>query len=267
MMQTMWTRVILTAVIWAAVSTAVPAASSYSADTQLKANRLFERGRYLEAAALAKKARTAAGFALAARATLAHAIYVAKRAQRQVQVETGVELAEKALALDSRQVEAHLQLVIAFYQKSRATTPLDAYFQGYADKSSEHLAIALNLEPDNPWGLWLLGGWNFEVVRLAGPILADTLFSASLAAGRAAFTRAISLMPGSVVLQYSFARALLMDDPDTNRKEAIQLLKKALVAKRNDFLDGIIASRARAVMDAVKVNSPDALRHALRPDG
>ncbi|NQU71229.1 MAG: hypothetical protein HQ514_11805, partial [Rhodospirillales bacterium] len=175
----MWARTILAAVIWVTVSAAAPAASPYSADTYLKSSRLFERGKYLEAAALAATANTAQGFALAARATLANAIYVAKRPQRQVQVETGVELAEKALALDSHIVEAHLQLVIAFYQKSRATTPLDAYFQGYADKSSEHLAVALDLDPDNPWGLWLLGGWNFEVVRLAGPILADTLFSAS----------------------------------------------------------------------------------------
>ncbi len=262
MMQTMWSRTIFAAVIWVTLSAAAPAASPY-----LDASRLFDRGRYLEAAALAATARTAAGFALAARATLANAIYVAKPPHRQVQVEKGVELAEKALALDSHIVEAHLQLVIAFYQKSRAITPLDAYFQGYADKSSEHLAIALDLEPDNPWGLWLLGGWNFEVVRLAGPILADTLFSASLAAGRAAFTKANSLMPGSVVLQYSFARALLVDDPDTNRTEAIQLLKNALAAKRKDHLDGIIASRARAVMDAVQANSPDDLRHAMQPDG
>jgi tetratricopeptide (TPR) repeat protein len=192
---------------------------------------------------------------------------VAKRPQRDTEVERGAELARKALALNSGHVEAHLQLVIAYYQKSRATTSIDAYFQGYADKSSEHLAIARGLEPNNPWTYWLFGGWNYEVVRLAGPILADTLFSASLAAGRAAFNKAISLMPECVVLQYSFARALLMDDPKANREEAIRVLDKALEATPKNHLDNIIAGRARTVMDAVKSGSSDALRRALEPDG
>ncbi len=251
-------RTALALAIWVTVSAAAPVD---------EATRLFDSGKYLEAATLAAKANTASSLALAARATLAHAVYVAKRPQREAEVERGAELAKKALALNSRHVEAHLQLVIAYYQKSRATTSLDAYFQGYADKSSEHLAIARGLEPNNPWTYWLFGGWNYEVVRLAGPILADTLFSASLAAGHAAFAKAISLMPDSVVLQYSFARALLMDDPAENREEAVQALDKALAAKRRNHLDNIIAGRARSVMDAVKSGSPDVLRRALEPDG
>ena len=253
-----WRRRGAVLAIWLSVSGATP----YD-----EATRLFDTGKYLEAASLAAKADTAMGYALAARATLAHAVYVAKRPQRDVQVDVGADLARKALTRNSRHVEAHLQLVIAYYQKSRATTSLDAYFQGYADKTSQHLGIARELEPDNPWAYWLLGGWNFEIVRLAGPILADTLFDANLAAGRAAFSRAIALMPETVVLHYSFARALLMDDPDANRKEAIEELGKALAAKRKNHLDGIIAARARAVMDAVKSGSPDSLRRALEPDG
>ena len=153
------------------------------------------------------------------------------------------------------------------YLDHAATTPLDAYFQGYADKSSEHLAIARELEPDNPWAHWLFGGWNFEVVRLAGPILADTLFDANLAAGRTAFLRAISLRPKTVVLHYSFARALLMDDPEANRTEALMELKKSLAVIPQNHLDKIIAARARRVMAAVISRSPDDLRRALQPDG
>lgn len=244
--------------IWLTVSAATP----YD-----EATRLFDMGKYLEAASLAAKTDTASGFALAARATLAHAVYIAKLPKRAVAVEQAAELARKALARNSRHVEAHLQLVIAFYQKSRATTPLDAYFQGFADKSSEHLAIARELDPDNPWAHWLWGGWNFEVVRLAGPILADTLFDASLAAGRTAFARAISLRPETVILHYSFARALLMDDADANRTQALQELRLALAVNPKNHLDKIIAARARIVMKAVMSGSSDALRRALRPDG
>lgn len=244
--------------IWLAVSAATP---------HEQASRLFDSGEYLEAASLAAKIDTASGLALAARAMLAHAVYVAKRPQRDAEVEMGAELARRSLAKNYRHVEAHLQLVIAYYQKARATTSLDAYFQGYADKSSQHLEIALEFEPANPWALWLLGGWNFEIVRLAGPILADTLFDANLAAGRAAFARANSLMPDTVVLHYSFARALLMDDADANRTEAVRELEKALAAKRKNHLDGIIADRARIVMDAVRSGSSDALRRALEPEG
>ena len=257
MMRSWWAGLI-SAAIWATAAAAAP----YD-----DATRLFDNGKYLQAASLAARADTASGLALAARAMLAHAVYVAKRPQRAAEVERGANLAKKALAKNSRHVEAHLQLVIAFYQKSRATTALDAYFQSYADKSSEHLSIAREIEPDNPWVYWLLGGWNYEVVRLAGPILADTLFDANLAAGRAAFSKAIALLSHSVVLHYSFARALLTDDPDLNRTEAVQELERALAVKQLNHLDKIIASRARTVLDAVRSGSPDALRRALEPDG
>ena len=253
-----WRRAILVLAAWTMVAAATP----YD-----DAARLYRSGKFLEAASLAATLDTASSLALAARATLAHAVYVADRSQRPAEVQRGAELAKKAQALDPGNVEGHLQLVLALYQQARAATAVGAYFQGYAEEVRYHLDTALRLDPSNPWAYSLLGGWHFEVVRLAGPMLAQNLFEANLSDGRAAFSKAIALMPRNIVLRYAFARALLLSDADTNRTEAVHALEAALAATPMNHLDKIIAARARTVLDAVNSGSPEALRQALDADG
>jgi uncharacterized tellurite resistance protein B-like protein len=231
------------------------------------AARLYEKGEFLDAASLAASDNTASSLALAARAYLAYAIYKADPAQRATEVQKGAALASKALTLDPNHVEAHLQLVVALYQKGRAATPIGAYFRGYAEEARSHLDTALRLEPENPWVHSALGGWHFEVVRLAGPLLAENLYGASLTDGRTAFSKAIALQPGNIVMQFNFARALLLSDPDTNRTEAVRALETALAATPANHLDTIMAARARTVLNAANSASPEALQWALESDG
>ncbi|HIJ43960.1 MAG: hypothetical protein QF511_12655 [Rhodospirillales bacterium] len=249
-----WLRPAAALAAWLIVSAATPHDESL---------RLYESGKYLDSASLAATADTASSIALAARATLAHAIYVADPAQRAAGVQRGEELAGKALSIDPDHVEAHLALVIALHQKTLATTPIGAYFRGYATEARSHLKTVLRLDPDNPGAHLLLGGWHFEIVRLAGPAVAVILFEAELTDGRAAFAKAIALMPGSIVPRYEFARALLLNDADTNRTEAAHLLRAALQATPTDYLDKMIATRAGALLDAMKSGSSVTLSRAL----
>lgn len=244
--------------LWVMVTGAIP----YN-----DAMQLYDKGRYLEAASLAEKADTASGFALAARALLAHAIYVADPALRADGVKKGAALAKKALALDPTNVEAHLQLVVALHQQTRETSPVSAYFQGLADEARSHLEAALKLEPDNPWAYSLLGGWNFEVVRLAGATLADGLLGASVEKGRAAFKRSLQLQPKSIMLQYYFARSLLLNDPDANQAQALKALRAALEIAPTNSLERLLAARARTVLNAAKSGSSEELVQALDTDG
>ena len=220
----------------------------------------------MEASSLAAAADTAPSLALAARAILTHAIYVADRSQRAAEVQKAMDLANKALTLDPGHVEAHLQLVIALYQQARAATPISAYLQGYGAEARSHLETALRLEPNNPWAHSLLGGWHFEIVRLAGSAFASLLFEADLMAGRAAFAKALALMPGSIVLQYGFARAILLSDLETNRARAIDALEAALAEMPKSHLEKLMAARARATLDAVKSGSSELLQRTLDPD-
>ena len=122
-------------------------------------------------------------------------------------MQRGAPFTSKAQTLDPGHVEARLQLVIALYQKARSASPISAFFQGYADEVLSHLDAALRLEPGNPWAHSVLGSWHFEVVRLAGRMLAKTLYGDSLTEGRTAYSKAINLKPGSAVLQYNFRAA------------------------------------------------------------
>ena len=231
------------------------------------ATRLFDSADYLKAASLAARVNTASSLALAAQASLTHAIYMADPSQRPTEVQRGAKFASKALALDPGHVEARLSLVVALHQQARAASPVSAYFQGFADQARGHLKIALQLDPRNPWAHSLLGGWHFEVVRLAGPLLAKNLLGASLTDGRTAFSKAINLSPENVVLQYNFARALLLNDPDTNRTAAIHALEAALAATPTNHLDKMMSTRARAILDAMNSASSKALQQALGSDG
>ena len=73
----------------------------------------------------------------------------------------------------------------------------------------------------------------------------------------------IVLKQQSLLIQYEWARALLLNDPDSNRTEAVQLLNSALEAKPADYLDKLIAIRARTVLDAITSGSALDLSHTL----
>lgn len=250
-------RVTFAVAIWMFVSAAAP----YNGAAQL-----YEIGKYLEAASLAEKEGTASSLALAARATLAHAIYVADSSSRTTEVKKGEDLARKALAQDPGQVEAHLQLAIALYQQARVMTPITAYFQGYVGEARGNLDAALRIDADNPWVHSLLGSWHFEVVRLAGDILAQGLFDANLTDGRAAFAKANTLLPNNIVLQYTFARALLLSDPEANRTKAIHVLNAVLAIKPMNHLNKLVTARARVMLAAVESKSLMTLQRILVPD-
>jgi len=155
-------------------------------------------------------------------------------------MQRGAAFASKALTLDPAHVEARLQLVIALYQQARAASPISAYFQGHADEALAHLDVAMRLDRGIPWAHSALSGWHFEAVRLAGYMLAKTLHGASLTEGHTAFSKAITLKPGSVMLQYNFARALLLKDPTTNLGEAVQALKVTLAVASMKHLEKIL---------------------------
>lgn len=215
-----------------------------------EAVRLFDRGDYLGAAKVAQSDGTAAGDALAARATLAHAIYVATGAERSAGVARGENLARQALSRDPRNVEANLQLVIALHRKTLETTPTEAFFSGLANQAYDHLQIAVGLDPEDPWVNSMLGGWHFEVVRLAGPALASFLMDARLSDGRAAFAKALLRMPDSIVIRYEFARSLLLNDASENRTEALSLLRSALAVEPQTHIQRLIKNRAGELLRA-----------------
>ena len=252
-----WLRVPLLLFAWTVISAATP---------DDEAIRLFDRGDYLKAASVAASKETAPCLALAARAILTHAIYVADGTQRVREAQRAEVFARKALSIDPDHVEAHLQLVIALYHQARADTPISAYFQGYAAEARFHLDTALRIDPNNPWAHSLLGGWHFEIVRLAGTTMAYLLLEADLEAGRSAFDKAMALMPNNIVLQYEFARTLLLSDPESNRAMAIAALEAVLAETPAGHLESLMAGRAQTTLDAVRSGSEERLQRILNPD-
>jgi len=59
---------------------------------------------------------------------------------------------------------------------------------------------------------------------------------------------------------------MLLNNPTTNRTEAVQALKVALAAAPMNHLAKIIAARARTVLDAVNTRSLETLRQVRNSD-
>lgn len=234
--------------------------TSHAACADDPAARLaFARGDFLLAADLAERAGGADDLAFSARALLAETVTgdepvadLLTRAERN---------ARRALAKDSRDVEARLQWAASVGMLSRSVDLPLSIERGYARRGKRLLEEAIRLAPHEPWAYAFLGAWHFEVVRRGGTAGA-LFFGAGRTAGRRAFERALLLSPGDPGIAYQYAIVLLESDPHRNAEEARRLLQLAAAAAPRDAFARLMAQKARAIGHALRHDGPVAAAQA-----
>jgi hypothetical protein len=154
----------------------------------------FQAGRWQEAADLAIAIATPDNQAFAARALLAGALLTSNIAARQSSIATAKRFAEAALATTPRHVEARLQLATALGLQARAGSPTRAFARGLPQRVRRILDGVVRDAPGEAWAYALLGGWHLEGLRIGGGA-ARAMLGCDLAAGKAAFGRAMRLIP------------------------------------------------------------------------
>jgi hypothetical protein len=227
-------------------------------------NDLYVEGKYDVAKAAGIAQNDAAGFVVAARASLALEM---QREQPCLTCVRDIEaLAQRAIAADPKMPEGQLYYAVALGYESRIIGQMAAVSKNYASEAKKHLDAALASAPDNGWALAALGGWNIEIVRAGGPMLARMLYGASVERGLADFAKAFQAMPDNIVLRYQYALSLSGFDLTTYRKDVKDALERASSGRPQTAYEIFAQTRARALRDALKKGDASAYLTLVRHD-
>ncbi len=214
------------------------------AGTFSDAEQLYRQGAYNEARDAAAQLKTADGYALAARAHLT-AIDLSDHSARSIEdIEIGIALAEKALAMDPANVSGYIQMSVGIGLKSRLFNKLKAHFGGYGKLTKGYMDTALAIEPDNPWVLTLSGAWHIEIINRGGRTLAESTYGASEEVGLAMLDRAIELAPDNPIFLYQYGLQLVAYDPVRFHDKAIGLLERASALDATSHVEQVSKDRA-----------------------
>ncbi len=223
---------------------------------------LYAEGRY-EAAIKADVARNDAhGFVDAARATLAEE---AGREQRCLAcLKRAEDFARRAIAADAKSAEGRVFLAIALGLESRIEGYGVARSKGYADEAKQALDEAHAIDPGNIWALAGLGGWNIEVVRGGGKVLAYLIYGATVDRGLAYFERALHLAPDNIAIRYQFALTLSGFDTDRFHATIEENLTRVVAGRAGPAYGRLLQKRAAELLGLLRKGDGDAFADRVR---
>jgi len=246
--------------VCAALALAFPALQASAAED---AQSLYQSGKFGQAIAAAVALNTAPGFALAAHASLADAMM---RSPCLPCLQRAEEFARKAVAADPKLAEGHLYLAVSLGYQARIVGVVRARLGGYPEEARRNLDAALAADPANAQALAASGGWNIEIVRGGGALLARWLYGASVGTGLDEFAAAFRAAPGNVVLRYQYALSLGGFDLRAYRNDVEDALTRAVTGTPSTAYDAFAQSRARELLAALKRNDDAGFARLLKRD-
>ncbi|MEO1040074.1 MAG: hypothetical protein AAFX09_11050 [Pseudomonadota bacterium] len=226
------------------------------------ASQLYAEGRWDEAAALSSEFDTADAQILAAGAHLAALMTeaVTTRRDRRRAAVAAREAGERAVELAPDRALSHLRFAAGIGYQTRYISPVGAVLRGLPQRGREHIEVALELDPHDPWGHAMLGAWHMEVARRGGPgtLGADPQFGIER-------YRAASAMGGTEpALHYYFAVSLIAADPVLHAEEAASELDAALAALPRDAFEQGIQTLSEAMKARLETDPASASEEAIR---
>lgn len=220
-----------------------------------EAHALYDRGVMLKAAELARGFGTADGYALASQSTLVAAVYQ-RQGRDHALLQQAAADARAALALDPDHVAALLQLALAIGYMAEED-PVGAHLNGSAHEGKALLDRALALAPDNAWAHGMLGVWHLRLVKYAGPLLAQSLYDASVDRGRERCAEAASLAPDDLAMRFGCAISLLEVQPRRYADEAAEVLDTVVHLPAKDVAARLVQDEARRRLAELKAEPWD----------
>jgi len=209
---------------------------------------LYRAGNYEKAAAEGARLNTAPALVVAARAVLAEAML---RSPCLDCLKRAADLAQRSIGADPGLADGHVFLAVSLGYEARIVGVMQARLNAYPEKAKRELDAALKDDPHNPWALAALGGWNIEIVRGGGRMLARWLYGASVENGLRAFAASFKAAPGNLVLPYQYALSLGGLDPEIYRGDVRDALTRAIALKAQTAYESFAQSRARELLAAL----------------
>lgn len=225
-------------------------------------DQLYADGKY-DAAISAGLARgDGLGFGNAARATLAEE---ASREQRCLScLQRAESYARKAIAADPKNADARVYLALALGLEARIEGYGIARRKGYAGQAKAALDEGRVLAPNSVWVLAGLGGWNIEVVRGGGQVLAFVLYGATLDRGLSLFDEAFRQAPDNVAIRYQFALTLSGYAPDRFRTVITEMFGHVIEGHARTAYERLLQKRAGELLALLRKGDSEGFAARVR---
>jgi tetratricopeptide (TPR) repeat protein len=225
-------------------------------------DHLYAEGAY-DAAIRAGVARNNAhGFGEAARAALAEE---ATREQRCLPcLKRAEDFARRAMAADPKLADARVYLALSLGLEARIEGYDLALRKGYATEAKQALEEAHALDPKNVWALAGLGGWNIEVVRGGGKVLAYLLYGATLERGQTLFAQALNQAPDNIAIRFQYALTLSGYDVERYREKIEALLTRVVEGPAETAYLRLLQKRAAELQSLLRKSDADGYAARVR---
>ena len=203
----------------------------------------YAEGRFMEAADLAQVLDTSEGYALAANSLAIYGYYIAPESEKEGLFRRAIQLARQAIRLDAANPKAHLQLAHTMGRHAQVIGIMKAVSEGYAGQVRDAIQETLRLAPDMAAAHLSFGAWHVGAVSKGG-FFAGLLYGANKEDALTYFERALALAPQEKVVLIEYAIGLLSLDFIGNRRQARDLLERAISLPQKDAHDRIIHRKA-----------------------
>ena len=217
--------------------------ASAAAESIETASAAFSAGRYVEAADSGEALGTASGHALAAEALATYAHYLAQEEEKEPLLQRAMRAAEAAIELDPANAEAYLQSAHATGRYSQLFSPMKSLREGFPKKVRTLIERAIELDPSHFGAHLSLASWHAEAVGRGG-MMARVLLGANKKAALAHFEQAMALAPDSSVVFIEYASGLLLLEGKKRRREARDLLVRAIELPPQDAFQRVLRQQA-----------------------
>ncbi|HEV2563049.1 MAG TPA: hypothetical protein VGT78_13000 [Rhizomicrobium sp.] len=238
----------------AAASVAPADSMSYNA-ANWPAYQLYRAGKYADAIAAGTAEKSARGYALASAAEIGDAALHIPPCMECVK--SAENYARQAIAADPNLPEGHIFLAVALGLDSHIIGSVSALSKGYGNESKANIEEAVKLAPKNARAWGTLGGWNIEVVRAAGSMIASWQYGATPEKGIELFNKGIALDPNNLVLHYQFALSLASLDADKYHDMIQKELADAASLTPDTAYDRMSKKRAEELLALLKAGDKD----------
>lgn len=211
------------------------------------AQKLFDQGKWQEAATMAAGLNTASGLALAAQSTTLGAS-ISPEGQRKAMLDKASAYADQALKLDGNSPEAN-------FEKARALGRLVQYNNnilqnlGTGKEIKRLLDKTISLDPKMAGAYVALGLWNAELAAKGG---AATLMTGANKNNIVPnFEKAVALEPNNPTHRYEYGNALMILGK-SNKAAALAQYQKAASMTGQNFWSKQDAEAAKAKAATLK---------------
>lgn len=230
-------RVVTFALLVAALST--PAFASPAFD-------LWNEGKYDDAIKVGLAANDADGLAVAARAAASDMTMHTSPCMDCIK--RTEELSRKALAANPKGALPTIYLAAALGYKGRLIGLMAAQSQKLGEQSKQAIEDAMAAHPKDAQLIATMGGWNFEVVRVGGSMLARWTYGATIDKGLEFYDRAFKLAPNDILINYQYGLGLAAYDADEYRDKIEAAWKRTIAAPAQNAYEEASKKRAAELL-------------------